>query len=622
MLDRERVADLDGLAAGGALRYRSRPGSPGSVRLRFRHVVEAEVAHHVLGAAAEPLLGRGRRPTDGAASRAGDQDRGCADLLDQVDLAADVVVAVEGEEFSWLGWQSFSKFGGKTARRRRARSRRTRPGSNTSRRACPSRGGPSLDRFDAAEGASTRRSSASTTTGSGRSRTTSPPSRSLTGYRALRLGTQRRPHHHRPAQLPLGGAERAGTRPTPLFERRLPELRPQEALEILDAGRAYAGGRPPATIRFGDERGPELPEGRSRPRRSWAPSRRPGSSTGCARSTATWKVWGNSPGHARLARRSAEPAAGPRRSPGPARATPRSAAATTAPPTPSAREIYDLVREQAITGFATVSGDRHSFWAGLAAKALPPRRSSRSASRSSPARSRRPASPRRTSTASPRTIRCGRCTSWTAPAGAKPDAADQPAAAPRRALVPRVRQRRRPRAGAGASNPRLAPHLSFVDMGGHGYATVRVDAPTRSRPSSSASRGRSSAANGRTAARCATACAHRARAVGRASGRPRAAGRRGRPGAVLKETIRTTVDGSQLPQRRIQCPSHPSTIRKPSRPCGRSWSRWVSSRWTTPEQVDAALAAPSGTVLVIVNSICGCAAGHAAPAPCSRSRTR
>jgi alkaline phosphatase D len=27
-----------------------------------------------------------------------------------------------------------------------------------------------------------------------------------------------------------------------------------------------------------------------------------------------------------------------------------------------------------------------------------------------------------------------------------------------------------------ASNPALAPHLTFVDMGGHGYATVRVDA--------------------------------------------------------------------------------------------------------------------------------------------------
>ena len=34
---------------------------------------------------------------------------------------------------------------------------------------------------------------------------------------------------------------------------------------------------------------------------------------------------------------------------------------------------------------------------------------------------------------------------------------------------------------------------------------------------------------------------------------------------------------------------------------------------TTPAQVDEALGAASGTVLVIVNSVCGCAAGHARP---------
>ena len=34
---------------------------------------------------------------------------------------------------------------------------------------------------------------------------------------------------------------------------------------------------------------------------------------------------------------------------------------------------------------------------------------------------------------------------------------------------------------------------------------------------------------------------------------------------------------------------------------------------TTPEQVDKVLGEASGTVLVIVNSICGCAAGHARP---------
>jgi putative YphP/YqiW family bacilliredoxin len=35
---------------------------------------------------------------------------------------------------------------------------------------------------------------------------------------------------------------------------------------------------------------------------------------------------------------------------------------------------------------------------------------------------------------------------------------------------------------------------------------------------------------------------------------------------------------------------------------------------TTPEQVDQALSPDSGTVLVMVNSVCGCAAGSARPA--------
>jgi putative YphP/YqiW family bacilliredoxin len=34
---------------------------------------------------------------------------------------------------------------------------------------------------------------------------------------------------------------------------------------------------------------------------------------------------------------------------------------------------------------------------------------------------------------------------------------------------------------------------------------------------------------------------------------------------------------------------------------------------TTPQQVDEVLGAASGTALVVVNSICGCAAGHARP---------
>ena len=36
-------------------------------------------------------------------------------------------------------------------------------------------------------------------------------------------------------------------------------------------------------------------------------------------------------------------------------------------------EIYDFIREHEITGLATVAGDAHSFWAGLSAKSLPPK---------------------------------------------------------------------------------------------------------------------------------------------------------------------------------------------------------------------------------------------------------
>ena len=37
-------------------------------------------------------------------------------------------------------------------------------------------------------------------------------------------------------------------------------------------------------------------------------------------------------------------------------------------------ELYDFVRDRKISGLVTVSGDRHSFWAGYSAKALSPQK--------------------------------------------------------------------------------------------------------------------------------------------------------------------------------------------------------------------------------------------------------
>src|SRR5262249_27221326 len=88
-------------------------------------------------------------------------------------------------------------------------------------------------------------------------------------------------------------------------------------------------------------------------------------------SHATWKIWGNTEGTLDF------------------RADPHNLPAGVGPAWPGAgyagfgggdhssaylerAEIYDFIRDHGITGFATVAGDRHSFWAGLAAKALPP----------------------------------------------------------------------------------------------------------------------------------------------------------------------------------------------------------------------------------------------------------
>ncbi len=194
-------------------------------------------------------------------------------------------------------------------------------------------------------------------------------------------------------------------------------------------------------------------------------------------------------------------------SPGPGPATPACCGGDFGTAYCERGEIYDFVRARGITGFATVSGDRHSFWAGLAAKALPPQAFE--------------------------PVGVAFVTgSISAPGVVEALEHSLPQDHPLRPLfLARAPHEERPRptlnmllrhgvrscleyarsgdleAARRASNPELAPHVSFVDMGGHGYSVVTASAATRSRPSSSASRARSSAANARTAARCATACA-------------------------------------------------------------------------------------------------------------------
>ena len=150
-----------------------------------------------------------------------------------------------------------------------------------------------------------------------------------------------------------------------------PEFIPEEAMEILDAGRSYEGGRAPAAIRYGDSFVPNFRKDEAPQtilgieQKEWFLER-------LKNSKATWKIWGNTT--ATLDMR-ADPQNLPE---GITKAWPGAAYAGFAGGDWSnayveRAEIYDFVRDHGITGFATVAGDRHSFWAGLAAKSLPPK---------------------------------------------------------------------------------------------------------------------------------------------------------------------------------------------------------------------------------------------------------
>jgi alkaline phosphatase D len=147
-------------------------------------------------------------------------------------------------------------------------------------------------------------------------------------------------------------------------------LFPQEALEILDAGRTYEGGRGPQEIQFGAARISNFRKD-APPQTILGTEQKTWFLEALRRSDATWKVWACSLGTLDW------------------RADPQNVPSTLAPPWPGAGyagfgggdfssaytergEIYDVVRDAGVTGFVTVSGDRHSFWAGYASKSLPP----------------------------------------------------------------------------------------------------------------------------------------------------------------------------------------------------------------------------------------------------------
>jgi alkaline phosphatase D len=376
----------------------------------------------------------------------------------------------DNHEFSWLGWQSLQKFEGKTrpAQTRKVAANQAFFEYQPARLFKPS--GPSLNQFDPPLVIDTPITHFDEH-GLGQESNNLAALSSLKGYRAVRWGRnmeliitdQRSYRSEEPTDRPEAQA---------FSSDNFPELLPQEAMEILDAGDAYNGGHPPVTIRYGSSEIPNFR--REQPaqtvlgaeQKTWFLDR-------LKKSNATWKIWGNTTATLEM------------------RADPQNLPAGLTAPWPGAGyagfsgadsstayiekgEVYDFVRDNNITGFATIAGDRHSFWAGLAAKSLPPKPFEPVGIAFVTGSISAPGFVEAYEHVFPKDHPLLALYIGKGPADAHP----QPMINfllrhGVKSCLEYAKSGDINKARA-VSNPDLSPHVSFVDMGGHGYAVVRV----------------------------------------------------------------------------------------------------------------------------------------------------
>ncbi|MBN8527787.1 MAG: alkaline phosphatase D family protein [Caulobacterales bacterium] len=243
---------------------------------------------------------------------------------------------------------------------------------------------------------------------------------------------------------------------------------PEEAFEILDMGREANGASPPDAIRIGEVDYPNpnkdaVPEAYlGLEQMAWFKDR-------LRSAQAPWKIWGHSFGT--LARRM-----DPQNLPEALSdfwPTGAGYGYQTGPFALEHGEIFDMIRQEGITGFAIVAGDRHAFWAGYASKTLPPRDFD-------------PVGVEFI-TGSISAQGAGEVEALTMPKDRplrfvnlhdKPDGTMESTYGlslrhgVRSSFV--LQQTHDREQALAASNPELAPHLKFMDPNGHGYTTVRA----------------------------------------------------------------------------------------------------------------------------------------------------
>ncbi len=377
----------------------------------------------------------------------------------------------DNHEFSWMGWQSFQEFDGRIipAQTRKVAANQAwfeyqparvqKPGADPSAFLPPRVANAPIERFD--------------DNGLGQEPNNLAAINSLIGYRALRWGRHvdliiTDEHSYR-SREPSGRPE-AKVFQSPDF----PDLIPQEVLEILDAGRRWNQGSPPQTIRYGASEFPNFR--RDEPaqtifgaqQKAWFLER-------LGSSRATWKIWGSTLG-------TLDWRADPQNLPqGITRPWPGEGYAGFGGGDHSAAyieraEIYDFVKRNAITGFATVAGDRHSFWAGLAAKALPPKDFDPVGIAFVTGSISAPGLVEALEQSFPREHPLRSLFLIDRPGRAKPEASvNMLLRHGVKSCLEYARSGDLPKAKS-VSNPDNAPHLQFVDLGGHGYAVIKADA--------------------------------------------------------------------------------------------------------------------------------------------------
>jgi alkaline phosphatase D len=376
----------------------------------------------------------------------------------------------DNHEFSWLGWQSIQRFNGKNlpAQTRKVAANQAFFEYQPARIAKPS--GPSLERFDPP-----RVVDAPVTSfdehGLGQEPNNLAAIGSLKGYRTLRWGRnvelivtdQRTYRSEEPTDQPEA---------KPLSSDDFPEFISEDAMEIMDAGKTYRGGRPPASIRFGTVEIDNFWKDRpaqtilGAEQKAWFLDR-------LRNSKATWKIWGNTTATLDMRADLQNLPSGVGK-PWPENGYATSPMGDHGSAYVERGEIYDFVLANHITGFITVAGDRHSFWAGLAAKSLPPKpfvpagiafvtgsisapgiveALEHSLPKEHPLRSLYVGQGPGDHTMQP-TLNLLICHGV-------------------RSCLEYARSGDIVKARA-LSNPDLSPHLSFVDMGGHGYSVVHA----------------------------------------------------------------------------------------------------------------------------------------------------